>query len=99
MSRGGSNRGDRGETDLTQRLAPRSPGVIHLARSSSAKPADRRPGVRLETDPRLASGLGRVRKSIFLRDRKNLRLVKTRQRRKLFLWQAKNLKIAGSASN
>ena len=27
MSRGGSNRGDRGETDLTQRLAPRSPGV------------------------------------------------------------------------
>ena len=70
MSRGGSTRGDRGETDLTQQLAPPSPGVNHLARSSSAKPADRRPGVRLETDPRLASGLGRVRKTFFLRDRK-----------------------------
>jgi hypothetical protein len=68
MSRGNS-RGERGETDLTQQLAPRSPGVDHVVRNSSAKPADRRPCARLEADPRPASGLDRVRKSFFLRDR------------------------------
>jgi hypothetical protein len=66
----GSSRGERPEWDLTQQLAAPSPGVDHLARSSSAKPADRRPGARLEADPRPASGLDRVRNTVFLRERR-----------------------------
>ena len=69
MSRG-SSRGDRPESDLTQQLAARLPGVDHLARSSSAKPAYRQPGARLEADPRPASGLDRVRNTVFLRERR-----------------------------
>lgn len=68
MSRG-SSRDERGETDLTQPLPPRSPGVDHVARNSSAKSAERRPCARLEANPRPASGLDRVRKTFFLRDR------------------------------
>jgi hypothetical protein len=66
----GSSRGERPEWDLTQQLAAPSPGMDHLARSSSAKPADRRPGARLEADPRPASGLDRVRNTVFLRERR-----------------------------
>jgi hypothetical protein len=69
VSRGGS-RGDRPESGLTQPLAARSTGVDHLARNSSAKPAERRPGARLEADPRPASELDRVRKTVFLRERR-----------------------------
>ena len=68
MSRG-SSRGDRGEADLTHPLATQSPDMDHLARSGSAKPVDRRPGDRREADPRPASGVDRVRKTVFLRDR------------------------------
>jgi len=68
MSRG-SSRGDRGEADLTHPLATRSPGFDNLARSGSAKPADRRPCARLEAVARSASRLERVRKTIFLRHR------------------------------
>src|SRR5215469_2099066 len=68
MSRG-SSRGDRAEADLTHPLTTRSPGMDHFARSASAKPADRRPGDRLEAVPRPASQLERVRKTVFLRDR------------------------------
>ena len=65
MSRG-SSRGDRPEWDLTQQLAAPSPDVDHLARSRSAKPADRRP----DADPRPPSGLDRVRNTVFLRERR-----------------------------
>src|SRR5215470_4113527 len=68
MSRG-SSRGDRGEEDLTRQWAPRSTGANCLERSSSAGPANSRPGVHLEADPRPAFRLGRVRKTVFLRDR------------------------------
>jgi hypothetical protein len=66
----GSSRGDRPESDLAQPLAARSLGVDHLARNSSAKPAERRPGAPPEADPRPASELDRVRKTVFLRDRR-----------------------------
>jgi hypothetical protein len=66
----GSSRGERPEWDLTQQLAAPSSGVDHLARNSSAKPADRRPYERLEPDPRPASGLDRVRNTVFLRERR-----------------------------
>ena len=69
MSRG-SSRGDRPEWDLTPQSAVRSPGVDHFAHGNFAKPAHRGPGVRLEAGPRLASGLDRVRNTVFLRERK-----------------------------
>src|SRR5215468_9972377 len=66
MSRG-SSRGNRGETDLTEQLAPRSISANSLR--SYAKPAKHRPIPQLEADPRAASRQDRVRKTVFLRDR------------------------------
>lgn len=67
MSRGGSSMGDRGETDLTQQLPPT--GANDVGRNSSGRLANHRPGAQLEADPRSAARQGRVRKTVFLRDR------------------------------
>jgi hypothetical protein len=61
--------GDRGKEDLTQLLAPGSTGANDIGRISSARPANHQLGAQLEADPRAASRQGRVRKTVFLRDR------------------------------